>query len=87
MYKVFGEGDNIRYTQTKDGKTQYIFLFNFPENNVRITELSLAKNAKLQLLGSRKKLSFTKTSNAVEIKIPSEERHVSDYVWVIKVQQ
>jgi alpha-L-fucosidase len=87
MSKVFGEGDNIRYTQSKDGKTQYIFLFNFPDDKLTLTRISLAKNAKLQLLGSKKKIDWKKVSDGVEIKIPSAEKTVTDYVWVIKVQQ
>lgn len=86
MYKVFGEGDNIRFTQTKDGKTGYIFLFNFPEDGkVTLTKMSFAKNTKLQLLGSKKKLSWKKTDGGVEIKIPSSKKSGTDYVWVIKV--
>jgi alpha-L-fucosidase len=87
MSKAFGEGDNIRFTQSKDGKTQYIFLFNFPEEKVTLSKISLSKKAKLQLLGSKKKIDWKKTSGGVELKIPSGEKTVTDYVWVIKVQQ
>src|SRR4029079_10730137 len=34
MYTVFKEGEKIRFTQSKDGKTRYVFLFDFPENNL-----------------------------------------------------
>lgn len=86
MYKVFGEGDTIRFTQTKDGKTGYIFLFNFPEDDkVTLTKMSFAKNTRLQLLGGKKRLSWKTTDGGVEIKIPSNEKSVTDYVWVIKV--
>jgi alpha-L-fucosidase len=87
MAKVFGEGDDVRYTQSKDGKTQYIFLFNFPEDKVVLNKISLLKNSKLQLLGSKRKINWKKTSDGVEIKIPPSEKAVTDYVWVIKVQQ
>jgi alpha-L-fucosidase len=87
MYKTFGEGDNIRFTQSKDGKTQYIFLFNFPEDKLMLTKISLGKNAKLQLLGSKKKIDWEKTSDGVKIKIPSSEKAVTDYVWVLRVTE
>ena len=86
MYKVFGEGDKIRFTQTKDGKTQYIFLFDFPEDKVKLANISFAKNVKLQLLGSKKKIDWKKTSDGVELQIPASQKTVTDYVWVIKVQ-
>ena len=44
MYKLFGEADNIRFTQSKDGRTLNIFLFNYPEGNVHIKNVSF--NAK-----------------------------------------
>jgi alpha-L-fucosidase len=84
MYKTFGEGDNIRFTQSKDGKKQYIFLFNFPADVITLSKISISKNAKLQLLGSKKKLSWKETATGVEIKIPAGEKSVTDYVWVIR---
>ncbi|MBK6903994.1 MAG: alpha-L-fucosidase, partial [Saprospirales bacterium] len=30
MYKVFGEGERIRFTQSKDGAVVYIYFFDFP---------------------------------------------------------
>jgi alpha-L-fucosidase len=86
-YSVFGEGDNIRFTQSKDGKTQYIFLFEFPGDTVTIHKLPFAKNTKLQLLGSSKKIQWQQKENGVEIKIPAALKIVTDYVWVLKVVQ
>lgn len=84
MYKVFGEGGNIRFTQSKDERTQYIFLFNFPDDKLMLRKISFAKNTKLQLMGSKKKLHWNTSSEGIEIKIPSSEKSVTGYVWVIK---
>ena len=85
MYKVFGEGDNIRFTQTKDGKTKFIFLFDFPDKAISLKEMQLDKKSKLQMIGSKKKLSWKQTENGVSISIPANLKSVSEHVWVIKV--
>lgn len=87
MFAVFGEGDNIRFTQSKDGKTKFIFLFNFPQNKITITKMPFAKKATVQLLGTAAKIKWKDTGNGVEINIPEPLKKVSDYVWVLKVRE
>jgi alpha-L-fucosidase len=86
MYTVFGEGDSIHFTQSKDKKTQFIFLSAFPDNKVILTKIPFKKNAKVQMLGSDKKLSWKKTSQGIEINIPASLKTSGNYVWVLKVQ-
>jgi alpha-L-fucosidase len=85
MFSVFKEGDGIRYTQSKDGKTKYIFLFDYPTNKVVLTKIALAKNVKVQLLGSPSKVKWQQKGNTVEISLPTSLKAVSDHVWVLKV--
>ena len=85
MYTVFGEGETIRYTQTKDGRTKYIFLFDFPKEKQLLTKITFSKNTKLQLLGSKSKISWEQKGDAVELSIPASLQSVTDNVWVIKV--
>ena len=87
MFSVFGEGENIRYTQSKDGKTKYIFLFDFPKDELLLTKMAFNKNTRLQLLGSKSKLSWKQRDSAVNIKIPASLKSATDHVWVIKVSQ
>ena len=85
IYSSFNEGTSIRYTQSKDGKTQYVFLFDFPKNKLALTKITFSKNSKLKMLGSNVKLSFKQKEGAVEINIPATLKSATDYVWVIKV--
>ena len=87
MYKVFSEGDTIRYTQSKDGRVQYIFLFNFPENKIMLQHISLDKKASVQMLGSTKKLKWKTNETGVEIIIPPALKTSSSFVWVLKAEQ
>jgi alpha-L-fucosidase len=85
IYSSFSEGDSIRYSQSKDGATKYIFLFNFPADKLLLTKIAFSKNTTLQMLGSNKKLTWKQKENAVEITIPESMKAATDYVWVIKV--
>jgi alpha-L-fucosidase len=85
MFTVFGEGEKIRYTQTKNGDTKYIFLFDFPKEKQLLTKIPFSKNTKLQLLGSKSNLSWKQKGDAVEVNVPASLKSFTDYVWVIKV--
>jgi alpha-L-fucosidase len=85
MYSVFGEGDNIRFTQTKDGKTKYIFLFNFPDQHLLLTKIAIDKRQKLSMLGSSKKINYVQGVNGLEIYLPKELKTTSNHVWVLKI--
>lgn len=85
IFTSFGEGNDIRYTQSKDGNTQYIFLLNYPETKQVLTKIKFSKKTRLQLLGSKSKLTWKQIENGVEINLPASLKSVTDYVWVIKV--
>ncbi len=86
-FTVFEEGENIRFTQSKDGKTQYVFLFNFPGEKITLAKLPFSKKTTVTMLGSGKKLQWKQTANGVTITIPAALKQTTDYVWVLKVQQ
>ncbi|HMD00670.1 MAG TPA: alpha-L-fucosidase, partial [Ferruginibacter sp.] len=50
MYNSFGEGDSIRFTRSKDGKTRYIFLYAFPLIQVTIKKMQFNKHDRITLL-------------------------------------
>ena len=84
-FATFNEGDNIRFTQSKDGKTRYIFLFEYPEGKVVITKMPFAKNTKVQLLGSAQKIGWKNVRSGIEIDLPAGLKGVGKEVWVLKV--
>jgi hypothetical protein len=64
----------------KDGKAQYVFMFDFPAGKLALTKLPLSKTATVQMQGSHKKLKWKNVSGGVEIEIPSALKAVTDYV-------
>jgi Alpha-L-fucosidase len=83
---TFGEGNDIRFTQSKDGKTNYIFLFAFPQDGIVITKLNFLPNAQVSLLGYNKSVKWKSSTKGIEIKLPAAAKPASDYVWVLKVK-
>lgn len=85
-YKLFGEGENIRFTQSKDGKTLNIFLFNYPQGNVHIKNVTFNAKSTVKLIGSNQKLKWTAAAEGVDISLPASLKSVTDHVWVLQVQ-
>ena len=85
MFTVYGEGEKIRFTRSKDGKTKYIFLFDFPLIQVTLKKMPFAKDDKVQLLGTDRRLNWRQTADGVDILIPAVARSASEHVWVLKV--
>jgi hypothetical protein len=75
----------VRYTQSKNGQTKYIFLFDYPEGKLELEKIQLTKGSKLQLLGSTTKIAWKEKEDRVEINLPANLKQVSNHVWVIRV--
>jgi len=86
MFRVFGE-NGMHFTQSKDKKTEFIFLSDFPGNKISVTKMLFPKKAKVEMLGSDKKVSWKRTEHGIEITIPPFLKKVSNYVWVLKVKE
>jgi alpha-L-fucosidase len=86
-FDTFNEGEQIRFTQSKDGKTRFIFLFEYPTEKLLITKMPFPPNSKLQMLGSNNKVVWTNTPNGVEITLPESEKSLGNHVWVLKLTQ
>ncbi len=86
MYKVFGEGDNVRYTQSKDGKTVYIFMLEFPETAVMLQKASFPMGTKLSALDGSQTINWKRSSNAIVFNVPLSLKKAGKHVWVLKAQ-
>jgi len=86
MYRVFGEGERIRFTQSKDGGNLNIFFFDFPEAPVVLNEIPFHKKMKCSLLGSNLKMKLRKSDQGVEITFPAGAKEQGKYIWVLKVE-
>jgi len=86
MFDTFGEGDRIRFTQSKNGQIRYIFLFDAPSERVRISRMPFSEKSKISLLGHAGTLRWENNPSGVEIHIPLSARELGRHVWVLKVE-
>jgi len=85
MFTVYGEGENTRFTRSKDGKTRYIFLFDFPLIQLTLKKIPFMATDKVQLLGTDRRIIWKQTADGVDITVPAAARSASEQVWVLKV--
>ena len=80
----YKQGDNIRFTQSKDGKSTYV-IFNKAENNeLVLTAVQPKEGSKVYMLGVNKPLEWTKNNDSVVVKLPTELP--GKYAWTLKIQ-
>jgi alpha-L-fucosidase len=86
MDTSFQEGPQIRFTQSKDGKTKYIFFFEYPSGKTTLSRMSLSNNAQLHLLGSDVAIPWIPKGEGIEFTMPAALKKVTDHVWVLKAK-
>jgi alpha-L-fucosidase len=80
----YKEGDNIKFTQSKDGKNTYAIFNKYDNNELSLTSVQPKAGSKIYLLGVSKPLTWTKNGNAVTVKLP--ENLPCKYAWTLKIQ-
>ena len=71
--ELWKEGDNIRFTRTKDQRTVYAFAYEWPEGHLILTSVKPREDAKIHLLGVEKPLKWTyDSSQGLVIETPGE---------------
>jgi alpha-L-fucosidase len=87
IHTVFGEGSNIRYTASKDGKTLFVFFYEQPVEKVSLSKLSLDKDTRVTMLGSKQSLKWKQGEGSIDIAIPASVIKGGEHVWVMRVER
>lgn len=82
--KHFKEGDNIKFTQSKDAKYIYAIANNKVTNELTLTTIKPNKGSKIYLLGASESLDWTAKGSIVTVKLPS--KLPSEYGFVLKIE-
>jgi alpha-L-fucosidase len=84
--KDYKEGDNVRFTVSKDGKTTYAMITSLPaDRKVALNTVSLTGKSKFTLLGSSEPLKTTRNGNSVTVELP--QTLPCDYAWTLRITQ
>ena len=88
---LWHEGENIRYTRSKDSRTTYCFLLSWPGRSVTLTSVPENPNMKVHMLGYPAALrSHYDSSKGLTIEIPEalqdEAKRPCDYAWTLRLE-
>ena len=73
--ELWKEGDNIRFTRSKDQRTVYAFAYAWPEDKLVLTSVKPRVDGKIYLMGFERPLKWTyDSSHGLVIETPAEVR-------------
>jgi alpha-L-fucosidase len=73
------EGDNIRFTRSKDNVTLYAFTYDWPGQELILKTVKPKKGGRITILGTNEPLTWHyDTTNGLKISIPSTARSIVD---------
>ena len=87
---VYREGENIRFTRSKDGKIIYAIFLEWPGTNARIESIVPVKGSEIRLFGSPDPLAWEFSGEgALVVNLPEawqdEENRPVKHAWVLRV--
>lgn len=89
-YKQPSEG-SVSYTQSKDERSVYAIMKEWPGNELHLKGVNPAKGSKIELLGYTNSLEWVNSTEGVTVKLPvqlqTEKNRPCQYAWVLKINQ
>jgi alpha-L-fucosidase len=87
----YQEGENIRYTRSKDGKIIYAIAMDWPGKTLRLRYIEPRQGSKIYMLGFKKALSWRKNSKGeVVVTMPAALQRAASrpclYAWTLKIR-
>jgi alpha-L-fucosidase len=87
-YTSFREGDDIRFTSSKDRHTVYAIALQWPGKTLSTKLVKVDDGATIDMLGIPGKLAWHRSGDAVVIEIPDalEQKRPCEYAWVLRIR-
>lgn len=87
---VWNEGNNLRFTRSKDNRTIYCFALSWPGRALEITSLESKEITAVEMLGYSKKLEYRRDpTRGLVVTIPGElqepSNRPSDHAWGFRI--
>lgn len=82
--KQYKEGDQVRFTVSKDGMYTYAIITGHKDYKVALQSVKPAAGSKVRMLGVKSPLPWKLVGDQVEIQLPL--KLPGDYAWVMKIQ-
>lgn len=85
MWHVYGQGDSIRFTRSKDGKTLNAFALEWPGSHLLLRGVPVAQVQSVVMLGDGIPLQWDVTDKGVVIVLPQDLKAKGRYVWTFQI--
>ncbi len=86
---LWSEGDDIRFTRSKDGRIVYAHVLEWPGENLLLRSVSPQEGSAIQMLGTSEPLRWIRTRSGTEVQMPpgmqDASRRPCRFVWVFRV--
>lgn len=87
----WSEGDEVRYTRSKDRRFVYAILTKWPGTQIRLKSVRPERNSEVTLLGSNKALqwkfdSIQRTTITIPENLQQASNRPCEYAWSLKIQ-
>jgi len=88
---LWSEGDTVRYTRSKNGRSVYAILTEWPGSQATLTSVRPKGGSKITLLGANQELPWKFDSGqGTRISFPENLQQASnrpcDYAWTLKIE-
>ncbi len=85
-FTTYREGEDVRYTQSKDRQTVYVIFLKKPtESSMTLQSLDIPKGSKVSVLGSGEKIKWTKAEQGTHLSLAPSLFSSGQHAWVLKV--
>ena len=84
-WKRYHEGDNVRFTRSKDGKTLNVFALSWPWEPLELYTLAKSAVNEISMLGDGALLVFRQRKGRLIIELPSGLKANGMFVWTFQV--
>lgn len=87
-WNVFKEGDDLRFTQSRDGKYLYAIALKWPGKTFAIRSARAVAGSRIEMLGTRHNLQWHQSKDGLTVEIPQsiEQHKPCDQAYVFKIE-
>jgi alpha-L-fucosidase len=86
-YSTFGEGQNLRFTRSKDWRHVYVFALHRPGDVLTVHSVSARPGSEVSMLGSDEALAWSQDEDGLHIRVPQQLRQDGSHAWVFRVER
>lgn len=86
-WKEFRQGDDVRFTQSKDAKYVYAIALKWPGKSLVLHSIHAQQGSNVMMLGSNNPLSWHQDGNDIAIELPETPNEVPEPAWAFRIEQ